>query len=68
MIEGGPTEEREYRSLEKIPDNYPKYVLTMDYLMQHRSGIKHCDIVDFISKNKVFIIRYYFAKNVKKSR
>lgn len=57
MIEGSPTEEREYRSLEKIPDNYPKYVLTMDYLMQHRSGIKHCDIVDFISKNKEFIIR-----------
>nr|MCR5824960.1 ATP-binding protein [Oscillospiraceae bacterium] len=28
------TEEREYRSLERIKDNYPKYLLTTDYLLQ----------------------------------
>jgi hypothetical protein len=42
------TEEREYRSLEKIADGYPKYLITMDKLLQKRSGIKHLNIVDMM--------------------
>lgn len=42
------TEDREYRSLEQIKDNYPKYVATTDYLLQKRNGIKHINIIEFI--------------------
>ena len=45
------TENREYAALEKIHDNYPKYVLTTDFLIQKRNGIKHANIIDFM-KNK----------------
>lgn len=48
-------EEREYRPLESIKDNYPKYVLTLDFLLQQRNGIKHDNIVKFIIENKNFI-------------
>lgn len=43
------TEEREYRSLEAIKDNYPKYVLTMDKLLQRRNGIIHKNLVAFMA-------------------
>lgn len=48
------TQEREYRPLEQIEDNYPKYVLSLDYLMQKRGGIIHENIVDFMFKSKDF--------------
>lgn len=48
------TEEREYKPLESINDNYPKYVITTDYLLQKRNGIKHVNLMDFISTKKDF--------------
>ena len=48
------TEDREYRSLELIKDNYPKYVMTTDYLLQKRNGINHVNIIDFMLKNELF--------------
>ena len=49
------TEEREYRSLESIVgDNYPKYVITTDKILQMRNGIKHVNLVDFIVSEKEF--------------
>ena len=48
------TEDREYRPLEKIKDNYPKYVLTRRDLIQKRNGIKHANIIEFISDKKLF--------------
>ena len=58
IYEGHPskelsTEEREYRPLEKIKDNYPKYLLTMDRLLQKRNGIIHANIVDFLAEGKL---------------
>ena len=46
------TEDREYRSLEAIKDNYAKYVMTMDVLIQKRNGIIHVNLLDFI-KNRM---------------
>jgi len=47
------TEDREYKVLENIRDNYPKYLLTLDKLIQTRNGILHYNICDFMAnKNK----------------
>ena len=54
IIASEETEDREYKPLEHIKDNYPKYVLTLDYLMQSRNGILHKNIVRFISENSDF--------------
>ena len=48
------TEDREYRPLEMIKDNYPKYVMTTDYLLQKRNGIKHVNILNFMQTGQEF--------------
>ena len=48
------TEDREYRPLEAIRDNYPKYVVTTDALLQNRGGILHVNPVDFMRERKRF--------------
>ena len=48
------TQEREYRSLEKIKDNYPKFILSMDRLLQNRSGIIHENLIKFMKNNESF--------------
>lgn len=48
------TEDREYRPLEKIKDNYPKYLLTRNDLIQHRGGIVHYNIAPFMKENRLF--------------
>ena len=48
------TENREYAPLEKIDDNYPKYVLTRDDPIQKRNGIIHANIGDFMRESKEF--------------
>lgn len=48
------TEDREYRPLERIKDNYPKYVATTDFLLQNRNGIKHINIIEFMKNGLLF--------------
>lgn len=48
------TEDREYKPLEMIRDNYPKYVATTDYLLQKRNGIQHVNLMDFMMAEKIF--------------
>lgn len=48
------TENREYIPLELIKDNYAKYVITTDYLLQKRNGIKHINLIDFILSESMF--------------
>ena len=48
------TENREYRPLEHIKDNYPKYVMTTDYLLQNRNGIKHVNLIRFMREEHDF--------------
>lgn len=54
ILESKKTEDREYSSLELIKDNYPKYVLTTDFLIQKRNGIAHANIASFINNNLMF--------------
>ncbi|MBW6482959.1 MAG: ATP-binding protein [Vicingaceae bacterium] len=42
------TIEREFSALEKINDNYPKYLLTTDSFTQNRSGIKHINVFNWL--------------------
>ena len=51
------TEDREYRPLEKIRDNYPKYLITRNDLIQRRGGILHFNIAPFMKENKLFGIQ-----------
>ena len=48
LLASSETIEREFTSLEKIDDNYPKYVISMDEFDMSRNGIKHINIIDFL--------------------
>ena len=48
------TEEREYRPLEMIRDNYPRYVMTTDFILQRRNGISHVNLADFMRNGTEF--------------
>ena len=51
-ISNKDTEDREYKPFYMIKDLYPRYLFTMDLLLQRRDGINHVNIVDFIYNNK----------------
>jgi predicted AAA+ superfamily ATPase len=42
------TLEREFKALEQVKDNYPKYVLTTDSFTQNRNGIKHLNVFHWL--------------------
>jgi len=44
----GSTVEREFYALEKINDNYPKYLLTTESFTQNRSGVKHLNVFNWL--------------------
>jgi len=49
LLETDKTREREFKVLEKIKDNFPKYVLTMDNLpVSNNNGIIRMNIIDFL--------------------
>jgi len=48
QIEGENTLQREYRALEKINDDYPKYLLTTDSFTQNRDGIRHLNVFNWL--------------------
>ena len=54
IFQSKDTEDREYRPLESIRDNYKKYVMTTDYILQKRNGILHVNLMDFIGGEKRF--------------
>ena len=51
LLASSETIEREFTSLEKIDDNYPKYVISMDEFDMSRNGIRHINIIDFLIKS-----------------
>jgi len=46
------TEVREYKPFGMIRDNYPKYLLTIDTLLQKRDGVIHKNIIEFIAQDE----------------
>ena len=50
LLASSETTEREFFSLEKINDNYPKYIISMDEFDMSRNGIRHINIIDFLMK------------------
>ena len=54
ILSSKETEDREYASLENSKDNYPKYVMTTDYLIQKRNGIKHVNLFEFLKNGELF--------------
>ena len=54
ILQSEDTENREYRPLESIRDNYAKYVLTTDYMLQKRNGIKHINLMEFMISGSKF--------------
>ena len=50
LLASPETIEREFSSLEKINDNYPKYLISMDEFDMSRNGIRHINIIDFLMK------------------
>lgn len=51
LLSSESTIEREFGSLEKIDDNYPKYLLTTDSFTQNRSGIKHINVFNWLNNS-----------------
>lgn len=54
IMQSEETENREYRPLEAINDNYPKYVVTTDYMLQKRNGINHINLMEFMTGESKF--------------
>lgn len=54
IMQSEDTENREYRPLESIKDNYAKYVVTTDYMLQKRNGIKHINLMEFMISGSKF--------------
>ena len=57
------TEDREYRPLEQIRDNYPKFVLTRADPIQRRSGIIHENVPELIASGLDFGARASWVSN-----
>ena len=54
MMVDKATEDREYAPLESINDNYPKYILTRNDILQQRNGIIHKNISEFMENGEEF--------------
>ncbi len=52
LLASDETIEREFSVLENIPDNYPKYVVSMDEINRGRNGIPNVNIKDFLLMDK----------------
>lgn len=48
LMHNEETRKREFSVYEKIVDNFPKYVISMDQIDFSQNGIRHLNIVDFL--------------------
>jgi len=45
--------EREFGAFNFVPDNFPKYVLSMDYVDFSREGVIHKNIINFMIEEQI---------------
>lgn len=45
------TRKKELKTLKKVKDNYPKYIITMDQYNFSNEGIIHLNIIDFLKSS-----------------
>lgn len=50
LLASEDTIQREFGVYASIPDNFPKYVVSMDELDMSRDGIKHCNVRRFLTQ------------------
>ena len=48
LLASTDTIEREFGVYDRVRDNFPKYVITLDEFDMSRNGIKHRNIRDFL--------------------
>jgi predicted AAA+ superfamily ATPase len=48
LVTDESSREREFGALEKINDNYPKYLLTTDGFTQDRNGVRHLNVFNWL--------------------
>ena len=53
LLASEQTIEREFGVYRTIPDNYPKYVISMDPISMSRDGVVHLKLVDFLLKESM---------------
>ena len=49
-------EEREYRPFSHIRDGYPRYLFTLDPLLQRREGVRHLNTIDFMKGDEDLLV------------
>ena len=52
LLASEETIQREFGVYASVPDNFPKYVVSMDELDMSRDGIKHRNIRDFLTQSE----------------
>ena len=53
LLASEETIEREFKPLKNIPDNYPKYIITLDDVDMSHDGIIHLNLIDFLMDNEL---------------
>ena len=56
LLESDETIEREFRPFSKIKDNYPKCVISMNQFDRSRNGIKHINLLDFLTNEDITLL------------
>ena len=52
LLADDSTAEREFGAYKGVPDNYPKYVVSLDEISRSINGIKHLNIPEFLIKDE----------------
>ena len=53
LLETEETRNREFGVYQKVEDNYPKYVLSMDKINFSQNGIIHLNIIQFLCERSI---------------
>ena len=53
MLASKDIHKREFDPLLKVEDNYPKYVLSLDEFNMSYMGVKHFNIIEFLTSDEI---------------